>query len=307
MNYLSFEYPYLILLLIPIIYCLYKCKEYSKPKIFVHLHLLSANKSYLKLEWIVKVLIFISLCIALASPIMIDKFSPLNRNGKDIILALDASGSMNSSGFDADDELSDGKRLTRFELSKKIATEFIQKRVSDNVGIVIYGDFAFIASPITYEKKIVVDMLSFINQGMAGQNTAIGDAIAQSVRAFKYSKAKNKILILLTDGEHNSGEISPKEAMKFVQEKGIKVYTIGIGKKGEADASLLKQISKDGNGDYFAATTAKELQSIYDKIDDLESSKIKSSEYIVKDYYYWLVLLIASGLLMFLLFRELKR
>lgn len=307
MNYLSFEYPYLILLLIPIIYCLYKCKEYSKPRFFVHLHFLSASKSFLKIEWIVKVVIFILLCIALASPIVIDKFSPLNRHGKEIVLALDASGSMNSSGFDVEDEISDGKRLTRFELSKKIAIEFIKKRVSDNIGIVIYGDFAFIASPITYEKKIVVDMLSYINQGMAGQNTAIGEGIAQSVRAFRYSKAKSKIIILLSDGEHNSGDVSPKQAMKYVQDNGIKVYAIAIGKKGEADVPLLKKIAKDGGGDFFSATSAKELQEIYEKIDTLESSKIKSSEYILKDYYYFVSLLLALALVSFLIFREIKR
>jgi Ca-activated chloride channel family protein len=307
MNYLSFEFPYVILLLLPIIYCLYRCREFAKPKIFVHLHFLSAKKSFLHLEWIVKILTFISLCIALASPIIIDKFSPLNRHGKDIVLAIDASGSMNSSGFDSKDELSEGKRLTRFELTKMIASEFIQKRVSDNVGIVMYGDFAFIASPITYEKNIVVDMLSYMSQGMAGQNTAIGEAIAQSVRAFKHSKAKSKIIVLLSDGEHNSGSISPKEAMKYVQEKNIKVYTIAIGKKGEADAPLLQKIAKDGSGEFYSASSAKELQKIYSKIDELESSKIKSSEYILKDYYYWVFLLLASGLVLFLLFRELRR
>lgn len=307
MNYLSFEYPYLILLLLPIIYCLYKCKEYTKPKFFVHLQFLSAKKNLLRLEWIIKILIFISLCVALSSPILIDKFSPLNRHGKEIVLALDASGSMSSSGFDEDDELSDGKRLTRFELTKKIASEFIHKRVGDNIGIVIYGDFAFIASPITYEKNIVVDMLSYISQGMAGQNTAIGDAVAQSVRAFKYSKAKSKVIILLSDGEHNSGNISPKQAMKFVKKQGIKMYTIAIGKKGEVDAPLLKKMAEDGAGEFFFATNAKELQKIYFKIDELESSNIKSSEYILKDYYYWMALLLASSLVLFLLFRELKR
>ncbi|PHS56413.1 MAG: hypothetical protein COB17_09120 [Sulfurimonas sp.] len=307
MNFISFEYSYLILLLFPIIYCLYKCKEYTKPKIFVHLHFLSAKKNFLKLEWIIKILIFISLFIALTSPIIIDKFSPLNRHGKDIVLALDASGSMNSSGFDDEDELSNSKRLTRFELSKMIASEFIKKRLSDNIGIVMYGDFAFIASPITYEKKIVVDMLSYMSQGMAGQNTAIGEALLFSVRAFQLSTAKSKLIILLSDGEHNSGSISPKDAMKYVKEKDIKVYTIAIGKKGEVDEALLKEIAKDGNGEFFRAVSAKELQEIYEKIDKLESSKIKSSEYILKEYYYWIFLLLAAFLLLFLVYREIKR
>lgn len=307
MNYFSFEYPYLILLLIPILYCLYKCKEHLVPKIFVHLEFLNAGKRFLKLEWIIKILIFVLLCIALTSPIMIDKLDPLNRKGKDIVLAIDASGSMNSSGYDVDNEVSEGQRLSRFEITKKIATQFIHKRASDNVGIVLYGDFAFIASPITYEKDIVTEMLSYLNQGMAGQNTAIGEAIAMSIRSFKHSKAKTKIVILLTDGEHNSGSVSPKDAAELAKQGNIKVYTIGIGAKGEADATLLEKIATTTGGKYFSAVTAKELQDVYSTIDELESSKIKSKEYIQKDLYFQLVLLLASALVLFLLFRDVKR
>src|SRR3990167_1177037 len=203
MNFFSFEYPYLILLLAPIIYCMYRCKEQMKPKFFVHLHFLSAKKSLPKLEWLLKIVTFIFLCMALASPVIIDKANPLNRDGRDIVLSIDGRGSMNSSGFDTEDEISKGERLSRFEITKIITTDFIKNRVSDNVGVALYGDFAFIASPITYEKEIVSDMLGYLTHGMAGQNTAIGDGIAMSVRAFKHSKAKSKVIILLTDGEHN--------------------------------------------------------------------------------------------------------
>ena len=304
MNYYSFEYPYLILLLIPLIWCLYKCREYLKQRYFVHLHLLPVKKSFLKLEWIVKIIIFILLCIALASPIVVDKANPLNRYGKDIVLAIDASGSMNASGFDKDDEFSEGERLSRFALTKKIAKEFILSRESDNVGIVMYGDFAFIASPITYEKEIVADMLEYLTQGMAGQNTAIGEAIAMGVRSFEYSKAKAKVMILLSDGDHNSGSISPKEALALAKSHNIKIYTIAIG---EADSALMEKIAKDSGGVYYSATDAKELQKVYSAIDALESSKISSKEYKLKDYYFQAVLLLAIGFLLFLLYREQKR
>lgn len=307
MNYYSFEYPLLVLLLIPTIYCLYRCKEYLKPKIFVHLHFLSLKKSFLKLEWIIKILILVSLVVALTSPILIDKINPLNRNGKDIVLCIDASGSMNSSGYDNEDEVSEGKRLTRFEITQLIAKEFILDRVSDNLGVVLYGDFAFIASPITYEKIIVSEMLSVLNQGMAGQNTAIGEAIAMSIRSFKYSTAKSKVIILLTDGEHNSGSVSPKDATALAKEKNIKIYTIAMGNKGEADEALLKKISQETEGEFFFASNAKELKKVYDKIDTLESSKIKSREYLQKDYYYQFLLLFGAGLLLYLLFREMKK
>jgi len=278
-----------------------------KPIYFVHLQFLSAKKNFLKIEWIVKILIFIFLCIALASPIVVDKLSPNNRHGKDIVLAIDASGSMNSSGFDFEDEVSQGERLSRFEITKIIASEFIQKRISDNVGVVLYGDFAFIASPITYEKEIVTQMLGYLSQGMAGQNTAIGEGIAMSVRSFKYSKAKSKVIVLLSDGEHNSGSISPKEATKLAKDNGIKIYTIAMGNKGEADEALLETIAKDGEGKFFTATSAKELIKVYSEIDKLESSNIKSREYLLKEYFYQMFLLLASGLLLFLLYRELRK
>lgn len=307
MNHYSFEYSYLILLLIPILYCLYRCKEHIKPRFFVHLQFLGAKKNLLKLEWIVKIAIFMLLCIALTSPIVVDKMDPLNRHGKDIVLAIDASGSMNASGFDVEDEVSSGERLSRFHITKLIATEFIQKRESDNLGIVLYGDFAFIASPITYEKNMVVDMLGYLTHGMAGQNTAIGEAIAMSVRAFKHSKAKTKIIILLTDGEHNSGSISPKDAIKLARDENIKIYSIGMGNKGEADEALLRKIADESGGEFFSASSAKELKGVYEKIDELESSKIKSREYLLKNYYYHLFLLLALGFLLFLLYREIRK
>lgn len=251
-------------------------------------------------------LIFICLVIALTSPIIIDKTSPHNRHGKDIVLAIDASGSMNSSGFNYDVD-GDEQRLSRFEITKKIASEFITSRYSDNLGVVLYGDFAFIASPITYEKEIVNDMLFYLTQGMAGQNTAIGEAIQMSVRAFKYSKAKSKVLILLTDGEHNSGSISPKDAVKLAKDENIKIYTIGIGNEGEADGALLKEIALSTGGHFYIAKNSEELSKVYKAIDKYESSKIKSRQFLLKEYFYELFLLLASGLLLYLIYREIKR
>ena len=307
MNYFSFEYAYFILLLIPILYCMYKCREQMRSRYFPHLHFLSAKKSFIKLERLLKVLVFVLLCIALASPIVVDKFNPLNRHGKDIVLSIDASGSMNASGFDMEDEVSKGERLSRFEIAKLIASDFIRKRESDNVGVVLFGDFAFIASPITYEKEIIVDMLSYLTHGMAGQNTAIGEGIAFGVRSFKQSKAKSKIIILLSDGEHNSGSISPKDAIALAKEQNIKIYTIGMGNRGEADEALLQKIADESGGEFFYVLSAKELKEIYENINELESSKIKSREYLLKDYYYWAALLLALSLLLFLLYREARK
>jgi len=278
-----------------------------KPIYFVHLHFLRAKKSFLKLEWIVKIIIFILLVIGLTSPITIDKQNPLNRNGKDIVLCIDASGSMNSSGFHKENEYGEGERLSRFEITKKVADDFLHKRVGDNIGVVLYGDYAFIASPITYEKEILSEMLAYLTQGMARQNTAIGEAIAMGVRAFKHSTAKSKVMILLSDGEHNSGSISPDRAVKLAKEQKIKIYTIAIGNEGEADEKLLQKIATQSGGDFFTAQSARELKRVYEEIDELESSKINSREYIQKEFYYQTPLLLACAFLLFLLYREIKK
>ncbi len=295
---MTFEYPYLLLLLLPLLYCLYRCKEKVEQGYFVHLSLFTTHTKWFRWEWILKISIVILLLSAIASPILIDKVDPLNRKGIDIVLSIDGSGSMNSSGFD------EKTRESRFEITQTIAQGFVMKRVEDNVGVVLFGDFAFIASPVTYEKEIVSEMIGYLSHGMAGQNTAIGEGITMGLRALQNSKAKSKIIILLTDGEHNSGRISPKDATALAKELGVKIYTIGIGKKGEFDKALLEKIADESDGEFFAAYNRDELQKTYDEINSLEQSNIKSREYQVKDYYYQWPLAGALLLLFFLLWQR---
>jgi Ca-activated chloride channel family protein len=293
MNWLSFEYPLAVLLLLPLLICLYVCKEKITPRYFVHLHLFSPRKRWVKLEWLLKVLTLILLVVAIASPIAIDRLDPLNRKGIDIVLCLDGSGSMNASGFEED------SRRSRFEVVQELATDFVIQRVEDNVGVVLYGDFAFIASPVTYEKEIVAEMIGYLNHGMAGQNTAIGEGLAMSLRALEHTKAASKVVILLTDGEHNSGRMPPKEAVEIAKEKGVKIYTIGIGKKGEFDQGLLEMIATQSGGRHFSAFNSEELQEVYGEINTLERSAIKSREYLKKEYFYTFALLGAFALLLY--------
>lgn len=295
---MTFEYSYLLLLLLPLLYCLYRCKEKIEQGYFVHLSLFTTHTKWFRWEWIVKISIVSLLLITIASPIFIDKIDPLNRKGIDIVLSIDGSGSMNSSGFD------EKTRDSRFAITQTIAKDFVMKRVEDNVGVVLFGDFAFIASPVTYEKEIVSEMIGYLSHGMAGQNTAIGEGITMGLRALKDSKAKSKIIILLTDGEHNSGRISPKEATALAKELGVKIYTIGIGKKGEFDKTLLEKIAAESDGLFFAAYNRDELQKVYDEISALEQSNIKSREFQVKDYYYQWPLAGALMLLFFLLWQR---
>lgn len=295
---MTFEYPYLLALLLPLLYCLYRCKEKVEQGYFVHLYLFTTHTKWFRWEWIVKIATIVLLLLAISSPIFIDKIDPLNRKGIDIVLSIDGSGSMNSSGFD------EKTRDSRFAITQTIAQDFVIKRIEDNVGVVLFGDFAFIASPVTYEKEIVSEMIGYLSHGMAGQNTAIGEGITMALRALKESKAKSKIIILLTDGEHNSGRISPKDATAMAKELGVKVYTIGIGKKGEFDKTLLEKIAAESDGRFFAAYNRDELQKVYDEISTLEQSNIKSREFQVKEYYYQWPLAGVLLLLFFLLWQR---
>lgn len=299
MNSWLFNFPFTWLLLLPLLYCLYRCKIAVSPRYFPHLHFFTKLNKWRNFEWLIKVLIVIFMVGALATPVMVDFSDPRNRNGVDIVLSIDGSGSMNASGFGEE-----GSRESRFEIVQKIARGFVMRRAQDNIGVVEFGDFAFIASPITYEKEIIAQMIGYLSYGMAGQNTAIGEGIAMGVRALRDSKAASKVIILLTDGEHNSGSISPKEAIAMVKKEKIRLYTIGIGPKGEFDSPLLEQLARDGNGAFFAATNQKELQDVYDEIDGMERSRIKSAHNVLEEHYFQWFLAPVLFLLGWLLWRR---
>ncbi|MDP3120559.1 MAG: VWA domain-containing protein [Sulfuricurvum sp.] len=281
MNIFSFQFLWAFFALPLLIYCLYRCKVAIRQHYFPHLHFFTKLNKWRNFEWLLKALAVAIMVGALATPVMIDYSDPRNRNGVDIVLSIDGSGSMNASGFGEE-----GNRASRFEIVQKIASDFVMKRSQDNIGIVEFGDFAFIASPITYEKEIIAQMIGYLSYGMAGQNTAIGEGIAMGVRALRDSKAASKVIILLTDGEHNSGSISPKEAIGMVKKEKIRLYTIGIGAKGEFDSPLLEQLARDGNGAFFAATNEKELQEVYAQIDTMERSRIKSAHNVLEEHYF---------------------
>lgn len=300
MDLLRFEYFYLLLLLIPLLWCLFTCKEKIKWHYFVHLQLFTPKKPWLKLEWLLKIVTIVALIVGLASPILYDRANPDRRHGIDIILSLDGSGSMNASGFDS------SSRISRFEAVQKIAQEFILKRLNDNIGVVLFGDYAFIASPLSYEKEIVAEMISYLSHGMAGQNTAIGEGILMGLRALERSKAKERIIILLSDGEQNSGRISPKDAVSLAKEEGVKIYTIGIGNEKSYDSALLRQIANDSQAQFFSAKNIEELRQVYTQIDSLERSSIRSRAYLIKEYYFYFPLLLAFGAL-FILFHRGQR
>lgn len=292
-----FEYNIIFLLLLPMLYCLYKCREEVVKRVFVHLELFSLKRPRFWVQDLLKILIVLLLLISMASPILIDKSNPLNRHGIDIVLSLDASGSMRASGLSE-------TRETRFETVQRVVRDFISKRMNDNVGVVLFGDFAFIASPVTYEKEIVSEMVSYLQTGMAGDNTAIGEGIEQSIRALSFSKAKTKVIILLSDGEHNSGRVSPKDAVKIAQEQNIKIYTIAVG--DDFNPALLQEIALETGGQSYAAINEDELKEVYEQINKMESSQIKSQQFLKKEYYYQYVLILAFFLLSFYVLRRFR-
>jgi len=237
--------------------------------------------------------LFALMVFALAKPFVYDATLNTHKKGRDLILVLDASGSMAQSGYAVDDRLKN-----KFELNLELASSFIKKRHDDNMGVVIFGTFAYTTSPLTYDLEALGQLLAMTNVGIAGESTAIGDALMQAIRSLSFGEAKNKAIILLTDGYHNAGEHSPKEAVKKAKALGIKVYTIGLGKKSDYDAALLETIAKETGAKSYPASSAKALKNIYDEINKLEPSAIRSENYLNQK----LLIALPLGIVFILLF-----
>ena len=263
---------FFLLLLLP---CFLWCKPYKNTYYFPKTVWISRQTALISWEPWLKMSIFTLMVFALAKPFAYDAKSNNDKKGRDLILALDASGSMGQSGFDSTDTMQN-----KYDINIALAQDFIKKRYDDNMGIVIFGTFAYTASPLTYDLKSLSYLLAMTNVSIAGESTAIGDAIMQSLRTLSYGKAKNKAMILLTDGYHNAGSSSPKQAVKKAKALGVKVYTIGIGRKSDYDNTLLSTIAKETGAKSYAAASAEALEKIYEEIDSLEPSAIRSENYL---------------------------
>jgi len=291
----EFEYPYYFLLLLLII-CIYKCPIKIKQIIFPHIHYFGISTHWIDREKLFYSLILTLLITALASPIGYDKKLSQQRKGRDLVFVLDASGSMGESGYSQEDTEEE-----KFTILKNMLSDFINKRYDDNVGVTIFGSFAFATIPLTYDMKAVAFLIDFIEVGIAGENTAIGDGIESALGLLENSHAKNRVIILVTDGYQNSGSTSIQQAVNDAKKDAVKIYTIGIGKKSDFDVKLLEHIAHDTDAKSFSALNAKELQSIYDTLDTLEPSKIKSQNYLNKQMLFTYPLAFAILLLLYLL------
>ncbi|MEA3522676.1 MAG: VWA domain-containing protein [Campylobacterota bacterium] len=242
-----------------------------------------------KLLFILKWLGIILLILALMSPVKDEEIMLDPEEGYDIALVLDVSQSMGAQGFDPSNP-----RANRFDAVKSIVADFVKERQNDNLGFVVFGQYSFVASPLTYDQEILTRVLEQLYIGMAGKYTALYEALAQSVNLLKGSKAKSKIAILLTDGHNTPGGKIPLDiAIELAKKEGVKVYPIGIGARGEYNAEVLNTIAQETGAEAFGAHSAGQLKEIYKKIDELEKSEIERESYSYLKYYYMYPLFLA--------------
>lgn len=242
------------------------------------------------------------LIIAIARPQTTSENEKTEKEGIDIVLSMDISGSMEACDF----------KPNRLEAAKNVASEFIQARENDRMGIVLFAGESFTQCPLTSDHPTLVNLMSQVKNGIIEDGTAIGLGLANAVARIKNSSAKSKVIILLTDGMNNCGEIEPITAAEIAANYGIRVYTIGVGTNGEApypmvdawgrkfyqnvpveiDESTLTKISQITDGKYFRATNNQALKDIYSQIDKLEKTKMESMtiSHVNEKFYPFLVL-----------------
>ncbi len=256
--------------------------------------------------------LLLSIIFALANPQKLKTFTDRETKGINIIFALDTSGSMTALDFNYEN-----KELNRLDALKIVVRDFIQKRTTDKMGIVVFGEEAFTQCPLTIDQSTLDFLVDRIELGMAGDSTAIGSAILLSTKRLLNSDSKSKVIILVTDGRNNTGKVNPITAAKLAKQKGVKIYTIGIGSKGkpvpiiqqtifgtkrvfvniDLDDYTLKQIAQISDGKYFNAQDFKSLENILNDIDRLEKTTFKVKNYYETTYYYKYFLIMAILLL----------
>ena len=321
MNFESPYYLWLLTLLLPIIgYYIWRTLQGGAAiQVSTVEGVVRAPKTvryYLRhLPFVLRCAAFALLIVALARPQDVERGSKSNTQGIDIMLALDVSTSMLAMDF----------RPDRITAAKEVAGSFIADRYGDRIGLVVFAGEAFTQSPLTTDQGTLQTLLSRVRSGVIEDGTAIGNGLATAINRLRESDAKSKVIILLTDGVNNAGEIAPLTAAEIAKAQGIKVYTIGVGTMGlapyptvdiygnldggtvkakvEIDEKTLKAIAQTTGGEYFRATDKAKLQAIYDQINQLEKSKIEVSEFTTYHELYlrWLLAGLALLFVEFLL------
>lgn len=301
---------YLLLLLIPMVaWYVWKNKKTAPSLQMSTIETFKGiSKSYkvylLHLPFALRVLAIAAIIVALARPQSTDNLSNKNVEGINIMMAMDISESMQAEDL----------KPTRLDAAKKVGAEFVMARPNDNIGLVVFAGESFTQSPLTTDKGALISLLNNINDDMVeDKGTAIGLGIANAVNRIKDVDAPSKVIILLTDGSNNRGEIDPQTAADLAATYKIKIYTIGVGTNAsqapiringqrlmmpvDIDENTLKEIAKKTGGRYYRATDNKSLKNIYEEIDQLEKTKIQVTEYCKKKEEYLPWILAALGLM----------
>jgi len=302
MSQFSFEYPYVLALLLLFLLCAYYCRERSRAIYFPHIERLllrgGAKKSSLLL-WL-KWIGIVGAVVALASPVLTKEYQNSHKEGRDIVLIIDASDSMRQRGFDPNDPMKN-----KFDVVKEVVNDFIDKRPNDRIGVVTFADVAFIASPLTFEKEFLKDIVAYQQLGIAGKRTAINDALVQTYGMLSKSKAKSKIAILLTDGQDNMSKVSFEDVKSMISKSDVKLYTIGIGDPRAYNGRYLQALAQAGKGRAYGAMNSQMLAEIYNDIDQLETSKLNDKKVVQHTYLYLYPLFVSiMALLFFIYFRN---
>lgn len=238
-----------------------------------------------RLLW-VALLIWLLLLAAAARPQWIGDPVPIPASARDLMLAVDLSGSM-----EAEDFVLNGRAVDRLTATKEVAGDFIERRMSDRIGLVLFGENAYLQTPLTFDHKTVHSLLMESAIGLAGKKTAIGDAIGLAVKRLRETKSESRVLILLTDGANTAGEVSPIKAAQLAVREGLKIYTIGVGAdkmvvqtlfgqrlvnpSQDLDEDTLRKIAELTGGQYFRARNTRELERIYQFLDELEPMEVE--------------------------------
>lgn len=252
--------------------------------------LISPNRQSVKIP-LIGIILWALIVLAAMRPVWFLETTPFQASGKDLMLAVDLSGSMEKTDMPLG-----GTEVDRLTAVKSVVKNFIQKRQGDRMGLVVFGSQAFLQSPLTYDLNTVETLLNETEIGMAGNNTAIGDAIGIALKHLHQNAEKNAVLILLTDGSNTAGAVQPLDAAKQAQKMGLKIYTIGIGQNQATgidafifgpnrhmDTTTLQKIAELTQGQFFMAKDTQQLNEIYTLIDELEATQHDINNYRLRE------------------------
>lgn len=250
-------------------------------------------------QQLVLLLMWLLLVVALARPQHVGEQVQLPVSGRDLLLAVDISPSM-----DEQDMVIQGRSINRLQAVKRVLDDFIQRREGDRIGLLLFGTEPYIQAPLTFDRATVQTLLNEAGIGMAGRATAIGDALGLAVKRLRDRPQEQRVVILLTDGANTAGEIAPDKAAEIARAAGVRIYTIGIGAEAmvqrgllgsrrvnpsrDLDEELLKRVAQQTGGEYFRARSLPELELIYESINQLEPIELEGKHYRpVTELYAW--------------------